>query len=158
MPACGQLPAVAPNASRRGVIERSWTSIRCDSCNSAIVVQFGTSKRAGCDRLRPNQVRGTCPNLGRLVFVSFLIGISEVTAGPGCPTAHSTAAVAPDVPQNGKRTDLPVPTALVTLSERQRPEPRLRCSASVCIVPDRYSGGCFRATAPQRPQHRRSRS
>ena len=43
----------------------------------------------------------------QLAFVSFLIGISEVAAGPGCPTAHSTTAVAPDVPQNGKRTDLP---------------------------------------------------
>jgi hypothetical protein len=45
-----------------------------------------------------------------------------------------------------------------TRSERQRPEPRLWGSASVCIVHDRYSRGCFRATAPQRPQNHRSRS
>ena len=74
------------------------------------------------------------------MFVPFLIGIPEVGSAPWRPSAHSTTAVAPDVPQNGKRTDLPVPSALVTLSERQRPEPRLRCPASVIattIDPDK---------------------
>ena len=37
----------------------------------------------------------------QLVFVSFLIGIPEVRSAPRRPSAHSTTAVAPDVPQNG---------------------------------------------------------
>ena len=99
---------------------------------------------AGADGTLAHAARDSALNRGcgtQLVFVSFLIGTPEVGAGPGCPTARSTTAVAPDVPRNGKRTDLLLPSALVTLSERQRPEPRLRCSASVCIAPDRYSGG-----------------
>ena len=35
------------------------------------------------------------------MFVSFLIGIPEVVSAPWRPSAHSTTAVAPDVPQNG---------------------------------------------------------
>ena len=35
------------------------------------------------------------------MFVSFLIDIPEVASAPRRPSAHSTAAVAPDVLQNG---------------------------------------------------------
>ena len=35
------------------------------------------------------------------MFVSFLIGIPEVGSAPRRPSARSTTAVAPDVPQNG---------------------------------------------------------
>ena len=98
------------------------------------------------------------------MFVSFLIGIPEVGSALGCPTAHSTTAVAPDVPQNGKRTDLPVPSALVTLSERDSALNR-GCGAQLVFVsfligipevgsaPRRPSTHSTTAVAPDVPQN-----
>ena len=83
------------------------------------------------------------------MFVSFLIGIPEVGAGPGCPTARSTTAVAPDVPQNGKRT-VRIWTALVTLSARDSALNR-GCGAQLVFV-SFLVGIPEVASAPRRPR------
>ena len=63
------------------------------------------------------------------------MGISGLCAAPARPSGPSATAVARVAPQNDRRTLLVVRWQFGARSERRRPEPRLRGSASVCIVP-----------------------
>ena len=94
----------------------------------------------------------------QLVFVPFLMGISEVGTTPRRPSSSSTAAVADVVPQNGLSLVAGSWRQFDTARARWRPEPRLHGSASVCTVPDGHFGGCVRAAGPQQQRYRRSGS
>ena len=80
--------------------------------------------------------------MAQLVFVPFLMGISEVGTTPRRPSSSSTAAVADVVPQNGLSLVAGSWRQFDTARARWRPEPRLHGSASVCTVPDGHFGGC----------------
>ena len=94
----------------------------------------------------------------QLVFVPFLMGISEVGTTPRRPSSSSTAAVADVVPQNGLSLVAGSWRQFDTASARWRREPRLHGSASVCTVPDGNFGGYVRAASPQQQRYRRSGS
>jgi len=96
--------------------------------------------------------------MAQLVFVPFLMGISEVGTTPRRPSSSSTAAVADVVPQNGLSLVAGSWWQFDTASARWWPEPRLHGSASVCTVPDGHFGGCVRAAGPQQQRYRRSGS
>ena len=96
--------------------------------------------------------------MAQLVFVPFLMGISEVGTTPRHPSSSSTAAVADVVPQNGLSLVAGSWRQFDTARARWRPEPRLHGSASVCTVFDGHFGGCVHAAGPQQQRYRRSGS
>ena len=95
----------------------------------------------------------------RLVAVSLPRTYINCWSELGGHLAHSTP---PDRPRQPHRTagarSCRCRRHFGTLSERHRPEPRLWGSASVCVVPDWYSGARRRPELPQRPQHHYTRS
>ena len=96
--------------------------------------------------------------MAQLVFVPFLMGISEVGPMPRRPSSSNTTAVADFLPHNGLSLVAGSRRQFDTASARWRPEPRLHGSASVCTVPDGHFGGCVRAAGPQQQRYRRSGS